>query len=307
LIVVCSTLLAVVVLFSANAFLQSQRAEVAQEKALSAARSSVNAVLESIEAQARAVANTLVENRALLSAWSSEDRAATLGILQPVLDRLRRELGLGQIVLQDLDFDIFLRTQFPQQFADNIANLRPGVVSTMAIGEASSGIAWGKLVGLSVRAIVPAFNGDTLLGTVDVGFSFQGDFGEVFKRSFTGVGSTASPSNRTQVKIYARGKGETLDLIISTMENDVPIDRNQLEQSLDTGRIDLNVTHAGTPWRVSLEPMVGIAGDHLAVVAILQDVSEIRDATRREFAIAVLAALLAAVLASTVGLLALRD
>ena len=91
------------------------------------------------------------------------------------------------------------------------------------------------------------------------------------------------------------------------MENDVPIDRNQLEQSLDTGQIDLNVTHAGTPWRVSLEPLVGIAGDHLAVVAILQDVSEIRDAARREFSIAILVALLAIVIGSTFGLIAYRD
>lgn len=102
----------------------------------------------------------------------ASDRPALLEKMKPVLASLKLEAGVDVLHFQTADIKSFLRVWAPEDFGQDLSKIRPMVLAANRSGKPQKGLEIG-LKGLSLRAVSAAFDGDRVIGTVEVGVSLK--------------------------------------------------------------------------------------------------------------------------------------
>ncbi len=137
-------------------------------------RDHIAAIEESYAGLVRASTNKLslallgiLENREMLSAMHEKDRARLLAVMQPIFEQLRSQHHITHLYFHDNQRKNFLRLHKPEQYGDTID--RFSVLQAEKSGERASGAELGVMGSLTVRVVMPLWDGDTQIGYIELG------------------------------------------------------------------------------------------------------------------------------------------
>jgi len=124
--------------------------------------------------QALSLATTFAENSQIKSLMANRDRNALSKLLVPMFQTLKREFEIAQFHFHTPDGNSFLRLHRLEDFGESIS-YRKTIAKVMKSGKSVAGLELG-LAGLGIRGVVPIFQNNLLVGTVEIGYPFGMDF-----------------------------------------------------------------------------------------------------------------------------------
>src|ERR1700674_5392819 len=296
-------LLAFLVVFLRN---QGQnRASVAAEQA----REAGYAFREQIDESARTMESmlrVLAMDERLMAAFLAGDRAALLVRAAPVLETLRRGLGVTHLYFHRRDRTNLLRVHHPEDHDDliNRATLR----EAERTGRPASGLERGPIGTFVLRVVLPWRDGDEVVGYLELGTEFM-DIARAVRQSHAIdviVALDKRQLDREQWERSLRALGKNVawtrypDVVVGDQTvQDIPsgVDRWLAAGTREGATGPAQVEHGGRVLQVTYLPLQG--PDHVAVgqLIALRDITAGLDAERRAIATVVAAcALVAAVL-----------
>lgn len=212
-----------------------------------------------------AVAEALASMQSLKVAVRDRDRTATLALLKEAHERIVPR-GLELITIQVPPAVAFSRSHNVKAFGDDLAARRKMVVQAISTRKPLGGIEAGRDV-LNVFGTAPILDGDTLLGTVDIGAPFGKTFVETMKQRF-GVEVAIHQIEGTNVKTLAASlPGLTAEAA-------------KIKRALG-GEVFSEYGNIGSkPSAITFGGIKDFSGNNIAVFEIVRDVSTYRALTR---------------------------
>jgi len=121
-----------------------------------------------------AVATAISTRPEVATLLAAGDRDGLMAILEPVFHELSSKQGISIIHIHEKPGKSFLRLHMPAVYGDDLYHRR-SVIRAIALGESGGGAAWGK-AGLGIRGVVPVRLDGKLIGSIEVGYSFDRKF-----------------------------------------------------------------------------------------------------------------------------------
>ncbi len=128
----------------------------------------------SIELEGRwavSLASSFAHNPEVAQALAQKDRKGLIRLCYPAYLFMKKNYGISQFNFHTVPPKMFLRLQKLDTFGDNL-NYRKTILDALAEKEATYGLEKG-LTGYGIRGVAPVFYQDQLVGTVEIGFSFD--------------------------------------------------------------------------------------------------------------------------------------
>ena len=124
--------------------------------------------------QALSLATTFAENSQIRSLMANRDRNALSELLVPMFHTLKKEFEIAQFHFHTPDGNSLLRLHRLEEFGESV-DYRKMIIDVMKTGKSVAGLERG-LVGLGIRGVAPVFQNNLMVGTVEIGYSFEMDF-----------------------------------------------------------------------------------------------------------------------------------
>ena len=169
--------------------------------------------------RALSLADALALNHAVVELFARGDRDGLAAMLVPGFAALHDRYGVRQFQFHTAPATSFLRVHNPKKFGDDLSSFRHTVVEVNRTKQPISGLEFG-VEGLGIRGVVPVFQGDKHLGSVEIGLSFGQFFFDTFKKE-----------SGADVALYVRADGN-LKRFASTFADAVPLPAAFLEAGL---------------------------------------------------------------------------
>ncbi|MEO1103523.1 MAG: cache domain-containing protein, partial [Pseudomonadota bacterium] len=259
------SLISVATLTVLQVFQEREEVQLDYAEDLENAASAVQNALEWKADVARAIAVGITGDRTLMSLWAAGDRAGLQERMAPRLTLYSDTFSVSNIVFQEAPATPFLRVHKPDRFGDDISAGRPELVRANTERVPLRGLAYGRLAGLSVRAMAPAAYDGRFLGTVDVGFAFKGAFGEAFLRN-------ALDDTGAEAAIYSVQDGALQRAVGTDPASHITVE--MAAAALQGEPVRRDVTQGDRTFSVLALPLRNIVGDPVAVVAVSIDQTE---------------------------------
>src|SRR3981081_4340190 len=194
--------------------------------------------------------------------------SAALPSMQPMKQALQKiaPRGIELITVQMPPAITLARVHAPDAFGDDVSARRKMVVRSLAERKVLGGIETGREV-LNVLGTTPILDGDTLLGSMDIGSPFGKTFVETMKARF-GVDVAIHQLEGQSDKVLAstlRGGKTDAAVIARGLAGEVVIQRGELD---------------GRPIATSFGPIKSFSGEPIAVFEIVRDATAYRDLSR---------------------------
>ncbi|MBY0381587.1 MAG: HAMP domain-containing protein [Xanthobacteraceae bacterium] len=226
-------------------------------------------MISAVEAQtslALATAESLAAMPELKEAVHAADRDKTLALTEPVLNKIK-PLGLELITIQLPPAQVFLRAHAPKVFGDDISSRRKMVVKANTMKTAVGGVEVGREV-LNIFGTVPMMlDGNTVIGSVDIGAPFGDTFVKTMKGRF-GVDVAIHQIDGGAVKTLA-----------STVKASAP-SLAEVQRALQGEKVIEQSELAGEPVVSILGPIKSYSGEPVAVVQIVRNATAYADLKR---------------------------
>ncbi len=116
------------------------------------------------------------------AALGRQDRDRLLQLATPLMTQVRKTYAVEQFHFHLPPATSFLRMHKPEKFGDDMSADRLAVVRTNTERKPTHGLETG-MGGLGIRGIVPVFDGDRHVGSLEFGLSFGQPFFEAFKKA----------------------------------------------------------------------------------------------------------------------------
>ncbi len=121
-----------------------------------------------------AVATTISTRPEVATLLAAGDRNGLMAILEPVFNELSSKQGIGIIHIHEKPGKSFLRLHMPAVYGEDLYHRR-SVIRAIFLGETGGGAEWGK-AGLGIRGVVPVRLDGEVIGSIEVGYSFDREF-----------------------------------------------------------------------------------------------------------------------------------
>ena len=118
-------------------------------------------------AKLRAALWPISRDRAIQAAFESGDRDALLAEVTPLFEQLRSQHGITHFYFTDTDRRVVLRAHQPEMLGDVVA--RATALRAQETRQETQGIELGPLGTLTLRAVTPWYDGDRLIGYLELG------------------------------------------------------------------------------------------------------------------------------------------
>lgn len=220
-----------------------------------------------------AILDTMALDPQLRDGMRRGDRAALLAKLSPFLAHLRRDTNITHLYVHDRLGVNLLRVHDPAMFGDQIERHTLGEAALT--GRAATGLEVGTLGGFSLRAAMPVFDGDTLLGYLELGKEIDDLLQQIYAQNDVdlaillrktavarsdwerGIGHPVHPGRKAgdwarfpdDVAVYStlpEFPAAAVPLVDETAHRHAPHDSD--------------IVAAGTAWRVALQPIEDASG-----------------------------------------------
>jgi len=207
----------------------------------------------------QAVANTVANMPELKPMIRAQDRAGINALLDKTLKEIK-PLGIELITIQIPPGIALTRVHNPKAFGDDVTARRKMIVQSFATKKPIGGVEAGRDV-LNIFGATPILDGETLLGTVDVGAPFGETFVNSMKSRF-GVDIAIHQINDDKVQTLATTvKGATASPAT-------------LKRALAGESIFLTGTLDNHPTATTFGPLKNFSGQPVAVVEIIRNTKE---------------------------------
>ncbi len=250
-------------------------------------------MLSAIESDTRAVqvvANALATMPEVKAVVRAKDREATLKLMAQALEN-NKPLGLELITIQIPPGITLARSHNPKVFGDDVTVRRKMVAQVLSTKKPIAGVEAGLNV-LNIFGTTPILDGDTVLGTMDIGAPFGDTFVKSMKDRF-GVDVAIHQISDNTVKTLAATIKETspsLDVI---------------KRALGGEEIFTEGERGGRPTSTTFGQIKSFSGQPIAVVEIVRDTTAYSELSRNSTtwlaAGAVAAVIIAGLIAAWVG------
>ena len=216
------------------------------------------------------------------------DRPALARMFVPQYAELAKSQGIGQFQFHLPPAISFLRVHDPAKFGDDLSALRPMVVDANRTARPVRGLEAG-VAGLGIRAVVPVFDGDHHVGSVEFGLGFSQEMLSSLKKA---AGA--------DVTILAL-RGDKAEAVGSTRSEPSQLDQDDLRQLVAGTPVLRTVQGPLGPLIVYGHLLADYSGKPAAVIELVADGSadaeQVSDLHRTMLEMAGGAVLLASLLA----------
>ncbi|EGP06800.1 methyl-accepting chemotaxis receptor/sensory transducer precursor [Bradyrhizobiaceae bacterium SG-6C] len=207
----------------------------------------------------QAVANSVANISELKPLIRAQDRAGIIALLDKTLKDIK-PLGIELITIQIPPGTALARVHNPKAFGDDVTARRKMIVQSFATKKPIGGVEAGRDV-LNIFGATPVMDGDTLLGTVDVGAPFGTTFVNSMKARF-GVDVAIHQIN-----------GDKILTLASTVK-DATVSPATLKRALAGESIFLTKSLNGEPTATTFGPLKNFSGQPVAVVEIIRNTKD---------------------------------
>ncbi|HAP45797.1 MAG TPA: methyl-accepting chemotaxis protein [Afipia sp.] len=263
---------------------QNTAVDLALHRELQSDYANMIGAMESDTRAVQAVANTVANMPELKPMIRAQDRAGINALLDKTLKDIK-PLGIELITIQIPPGVALTRVHNPKAFGDDVTARRKMIVQSFATKKPIGGVEAGRDV-LNIFGATPIIDGETLLGTVDVGAPFGETFVNSMKSRF-GVDVAIHQINDDKVQTLA-----------STVPPPPPPPAT-LKRALTGESIFLMGTLDGQPTATTFGPLKNFSGQPVAVVEIIRntrDYEELASNSAKWLAAGAFAAVLIAIL-----------
>ncbi len=238
---------------------QNTAVELALHRELQSDYANMIGAMDSDTRAVQAVANAVANMPELKPLIRAQDRAGIIALLDKTLADIK-PLGIELITIQIPPGVALARVHNPKAFGDNVTARRKMIVQSFAMKKPIGGVEAGRDV-LNIFGATPVMDGETLLGTVDVGAPFGETFVNSMKSRF-GVDIAIHQINDDKVQTLATTiKGATASPAI-------------LKRALAGESIVLTNSMNGQPTATTFGPLKNFSGQPVAVVEIIRNTKE---------------------------------
>lgn len=238
---------------------QNTAIDLALHRELQSDYANMIGAMESDTRAVQAVANTVANMPELKPMIRAQDRAGINALLDKTLKDIK-PLGIELITIQIPPGIALTRVHNPKAFGDDVTARRKMIVQSFATKKPIGGVEAGRDV-LNIFGATPVLDGETLLGTVDVGAPFGETFVNSMKARF-GV----------DVAIHQINDGK-IQTLASTVKGAIAVPAT-LKRALAGESIFLTGTLDGQPTATTFGPLKNFSGQPVAVVEIIRNTKE---------------------------------
>ena len=263
---------------------QNTAVDLALHRELQSDYANMIGAMDSDTRAVQAVANTVANMPELKPMIRAQDRAGINALLDKTLKDIK-SLGIELITIQIPPGIALTRVHNPKAFGDDVTARRKMIVQSFATKKPIGGVEAGRDV-LNIFGATPIMDGETLLGTVDVGAPFGETFVKSMKSRF-GVDVAIHQINDDKVQTLA----STVKAATASPAT--------LKRALTGESIFLTGTLDGQPTATTFGPLKNFSGQPVAVVEIIRntrDYEELASNSARWLAAGAVAAVLIAIL-----------
>ncbi|QLF69603.1 hypothetical protein FE840_008635 [Peteryoungia desertarenae] len=224
------------------------------------------------------------------------ERAGLARYLQPTYQSLASEAGVNMLHFHTPDIKSFLRVQDPGNFGQDLSGFRPMILAANRSQILQKGLEVG-IAGLSLRAVAPVLDQETLIGTFEVGIELKtlmdlaksasgADFALFLSPAMTGFSGSGQTAG-----------ADTFGLVIESATNTSLFEALYRSGAIGLQREPVQAFHAvdGTRYGTFAQPLLDYSGRMIGTIVIARDVSDLDGAFRR--------ALITALTSGLIGLL----
>ena len=238
---------------------QNTAIDLALHRELQSDYANMIGAMESDTRAVQAVANTVANMPELKPMIRAQDRAGINAMLDKTLKDIK-PLGIELITIQIPPGIALTRVHNPKAFGDDVTARRKMIVQSFATKKPIGGVEAGRDV-LNIFGATPVLDGETLLGTVDVGAPFGETFVNSMKARF-GVDVAIHQINDDKIQTLA-----------STVKGAIAVPAT-LKRALAGESIFLTGTLDGQPTATTFGPLKNFSGQPVAVVEIIRNTKE---------------------------------
>jgi len=252
-------------------------------------------------------ADSMAKDPLVISLMKAGDREALTRLLQPAYEALASEAGVNMLHFHTPDIKSFLRVQDPKNFGQDLSTIRPMILAANRSRVLQKGLEVG-LAGLSLRAVAPIVDGETLVGTVEVGVEIKSlielaksasgaDFALFLSPAMTGF----TPQGAAPSKDLA---GLSIEAATDTALFQTLYDRREIGLSREPvqGLAVIDGKRFGT----FAQPLLDYSGRMIGTILIARDFSDLDSGFRRAVATATIVTLVGMIAAFSVVMVAVR-
>ncbi|MGE5841598.1 MAG: cache domain-containing protein, partial [Deltaproteobacteria bacterium] len=131
--------------------------------------------LDQKETQAMSLATMIAENPLVQSLLAKRDRQGLIDLLMPTYVQLKMYFNIEQFHFHLPGAVSFLRLHYLERFGDDLSLNRKTIVDAARKGQPVAGLELGA-TGFGIRAVCPIFFDFQVVGTVEIGHSFDSAF-----------------------------------------------------------------------------------------------------------------------------------
>ena len=243
---------------------QSELIETALDRELHADYQSVAAAIDYEARMAKAIGITIAQLAPVQDAIVANDRDSLVRLLDPVLQTLKKELGVGLFTFSTPPATIFLRIHDPKAYGEDVSGRRKSILKANTERVAVSGVEPGRDT-MSVFAPTPVAKGGQHIGVFDPGAAFGAKFVETAKQRFKADVSVLVPDGagfKAMATTLAAGPA------LSSEDHQAGLKGQSTIRRLEIG---------GKPMAAIAGQILNFSGDPVAVLEVVKDISAYAD------------------------------
>lgn len=207
---------------------------------------------------ARAMSFVIASDKEIITAFAARDRDALAAQTVPLFKDLKKRFAVKQFQFHTAPATSFLRAHKPAKFGDDLSGFRKTVVETNNSKKEVQGLEKG-VAGLGIRGIVPVFQGNNHIGSVEMGMSFGQPFFDQFKEKF-GV----------DIALYV-ARDNTFKVFGSTLDGVSLVEEVHMSDAMQGEPFSTQTTRNGVPYAIYLQAVNDFSGNPVGVLQIAMD------------------------------------
>jgi PAS domain S-box-containing protein len=252
--------------------------------------SRLEGILEEQSGSLSALEEVLLCDSDLIDALRAQDRDRLLAAYEPLFTQLRVDHGVTHFSFQRPDRVNLLRVHSPRDSGDRIDRFT--TLEAERTGQTASGIELGLLGTFTMRVVRPVFDGDTLIGYLELGMDIEDALDDISEEHGLELAVSIHKDrlDRTQWEAGMEMLGRECDwdrftdhvISYSSLPGfPVEVDRFVPEASHLHANSTADAEFGGRSWRVMAAPLLDASGAEVGDLIILYDVSAAKAAFRR--------------------------
>lgn len=253
-------------------------------------------------------ADRIAKDPLVLNLMKQGDRDGLTSLLKPTYDALASEAGVNMLHFHTVDIKSFLRVQDPKNFGQDLSSIRPMILATNRSRILQKGLEVG-LAGLSLRAVAPILDGDTLVGTIEVGVDLKSllelaksasgaDYALFLSPAMTGITPKNGAAANADMSALAIEAATDTALFQSLYDRrEIGLSREPVQ-----GMAKLDDRRYGT----FAQPLLDYSGRMIGTILIVRDFSSLDSGFLRAVSTATIVTLVGMILAFSVVMVCVR-